>query len=78
MDEVEASGRASGAAIGASVHAVRRAWAQLAAARDAAIRSARWSGNPSFDPTDKNYSRSRHVLRFIIMVMHRRRTAPQS
>jgi len=39
------------------LHASRRARAQPAAARAAAIRSARSSVNPSLDATDKNYNR---------------------
>ena len=47
--EVRASATVEGAASGVLVHIVRRVWAQLAAARAAAIRLARWSGNPSLD-----------------------------
>jgi hypothetical protein len=42
---------------GTSVHAARRARAQLAAARAAATTLSRWSADVSFDATDKNYNR---------------------
>jgi hypothetical protein len=46
-----------GTAIGRSVHVARRARAQLAAARAAAITLSRWSTDVSFEATDKNYNR---------------------
>jgi hypothetical protein len=42
---------------GLSVHAARRARAQLAAARAAATTLSCWSADVSLDATDKNYNR---------------------
>jgi hypothetical protein len=50
-------GAAVGTAIGTSVHVARRARAQLAAARAAAITLSRCSADVSFEGTYKNYNR---------------------
>jgi hypothetical protein len=51
------SGVVVNADTGVSVHAARRARAQLAAARAAEITLSRWSGDESLRATHKNYNR---------------------